>query len=205
MKITKRFLVDNDACDDGVDAFTSVYGDNAELSDIIKLAGETGGDYLDFAMWLMPRCLTHVGKVRYAVFAAEKVLDIFERQHPDNKRPREAIEAAKRWIDNPCAETAKAARYAAAAVYYAAAAACACAADAAAYAAAYAADAYSAAYAVSAAYYAADATAAANAAVAADATWSAADAAYAAANAADAIKKECLAFGLSLANENTAG
>ena len=187
MKITKQFLIDNDACDDGVDAFTSVYGDEAELADIIKLASETGGEYLDYAMWLIPRCLTHVGKVRYAVFSAEKGLDIFERQYPDDKRPRKAIEAAKRWLDNPCDDTAKAAANAVYPAYSASAAR-------AAYYAAYSASAaYCAAYSASAAYYAAY--------YAADAACCAAYYAADAGDVRDNFKKECLAFGLSLANE----
>ena len=39
--------------------------------------------------------------VQYAVFAAEQVIDLFEQKYPDDKRPREAIEAAKKCIDDP--------------------------------------------------------------------------------------------------------
>ncbi len=95
--------------------------------------------------------------VSLAIYAAELVINIFEKKYPKDKRPRKAIEAAKKWLENPIKKNA----------------------DAAAHAAAYAADA-----AAHAAYAAAHAAAhAAHAAHAADA---AAHAAYAAAHAASA-------------------
>jgi hypothetical protein len=36
-----------------------------------------------------------------AIFAAEQVIDIFEKEYPNNKRPREAIEAAKAYLKEP--------------------------------------------------------------------------------------------------------
>ena len=71
--------------------------------------------------------------MKYAVFAAETTLHIYEKRYPGNDKPRKAIEAAKAYLKNPCKKTTAAA-YAAAAAAYAAA-------DAAADAAAYAADA----------------------------------------------------------------
>ena len=88
-----------------------------------------------------------------AVRVAEIVLPVYERRYPDDKRPREAIEAAKQFIAGHISlEELRRKRDAAAAAYAAAYAADAYAADAA-YAAAYA-DAADAAY---AAAYAADA------------------------------------------------
>ena len=97
--------------------------------------------------------------MRLAIFAAESVLKVFERKHPDDKRPQQAIEAAKAWLDGKgTARAAYAAADAAADSAYAAYAAA-----RAAYAAAYAAaDSAYAAYASraaarAAAAYAADA------------------------------------------------
>lgn len=42
-----------------------------------------------------------------AVFAAEQVLDFFEQENPDDKRPRLAIEAAKKVIENDTEENRK--------------------------------------------------------------------------------------------------
>jgi len=39
--------------------------------------------------------------VALAIFCAELVIDIFEKEYPDDKRPREAIKAAKKWLKNP--------------------------------------------------------------------------------------------------------
>jgi hypothetical protein len=117
-----------------------------------------------------------------AVFFAEGVLPIFEKEYPEDKRPREAVEAAKAWIVNPCRETANAAANAAnAASAYAAYAAA---------HAAHAASAHAAAYAAAHAAHAADADAAAYAAHAhANAAVTHAAASAHAANAANAQSK----------------
>ena len=86
---------------------------------------------------------------QFAIDCAWRVLHIFEEKYPDDKRPRQAIEAARAYLQNPCeenraaadaADAADAARAADAAAYATRAA------DAAAYAAR-AADAARAAYA----------------------------------------------------------
>ena len=111
-----------------------------------------------------------VDSVLFSIYAARLVLDIFEKYDPKDSRPREAIEAAERYIKNPTKKNKDAAHAAADAAHAAADAA---------YAAAYTAT--DAAYA--AAHAAADAAhAAADAAYAA--TDAAADAAYAATDAA---------------------
>lgn len=74
---------------------------------------------------------TKKDSVGLAIFCAELVIGIYEKKHPDDKRPRKAIEAAKAWIENPTEENSKAAAYAA----YAAASASASAYAASAYAA----------------------------------------------------------------------
>ena len=89
--------------------------------------------------------------VALAIFSAELVINIYEKQYPNDDRPKRAIEAARRWLKDP---TLYAANDAGAAAYAAAAAArVANAAARAAYAAAYAA--YAAAYAAANAAYAA--------------------------------------------------
>ena len=94
--------------------------------------------------------------VQYAIFAAEQVIDIYEGKYPNDKRPRNAIEAAKAYLKNPSKETKADAYASAAADAYPAYAAASYADDAAAYAAACAADAADAAtYAYAAAYAAA--------------------------------------------------
>ncbi|MDO9543245.1 MAG: hypothetical protein Q7J98_13135 [Kiritimatiellia bacterium] len=53
--------------------------------------------------------------VALAIYAAEFCLKNFEKLFPDDKRPRLAIEAAKKWIKNPTEESASAASAASAA------------------------------------------------------------------------------------------
>jgi len=118
---------------------------------------------------------TRHDSVALAVYAAELVLHLFEARHPDDNRPRKAIEAAKAYLRGESYASASDAAYAAADAASAAYAAS-DAAYGAAYAAAYAASdaaygaAYAAAYAAYAAAYASDA----------DAAYAASDAAYAA-------------------------
>jgi len=44
--------------------------------------------------------------VALAIFAAEQVIDLFEKEYPKDKRPREAIEAARKWLKNPSRDAA---------------------------------------------------------------------------------------------------
>ena len=74
----------------------------------------------DWANWLVVRCLTHEQQIRYAIFAAEQVIEIYEKKYPKDKRPRIAIEAAREYIKTPSEENSNAAVYAAANAAYAA-------------------------------------------------------------------------------------
>ena len=179
MKITTDWLRKKHACSEGRHWFES-----QSETDVAKVAEKLiEEDHLDWANWLLSRAFTTKRqRVQYAVFAAEQVLHLFEDRYPEDKRPRNAIGAAKRWLEDESAAAADA--------------------DAYAYA-----DAAYAAYA-----YAADAAAAADAyADAADAD-AAADAAYAAAAAADAAdaaakretKVKILKFGIGLIREKVA-
>jgi hypothetical protein len=120
--------------------------------------------------------------VELAIFAAEQVIDIYEKEYPKDKRPREALEAAKNWLKNPSDEAARAARAAGAAG--AAAEAAAGAAARAAWAAGAAAEAAARAARAARAAGAAGAAAEAAAGAAAEAAWAAGGAAEAAAGAA---------------------
>ena len=158
MKITEDFLQQKSACRNGVKWFIN----QKETEDIKVVAKLIKEDRLDWANWLIVRCMKYKHYVSYAVFAAEQVIDIYEKKYPDNKASRKAIEAAKKCIENPSKVNKKAAATAAADAATAAYAAYAAAADAAtaAYAAAAAATAAYAAAAAATAAYAADAAAA---------------------------------------------
>jgi hypothetical protein len=127
-----------------------------------------------WANWLLVQLLNRQNRIQYAVYATKQVLSIYERRHPSDQRPRQAIQAAERCM---CEETLANRR-----------------------AAARAADA--AAYAADDAYDTADATLCAVAIAASDAAY-AAFAAAAAADAAAAVgkkelRRKILAYGLRL-------
>ena len=199
-KVTTKKLEALNACSEGVQWF-----ENQKATALDKVCFALIEDSrANWANWLIVRYMNKKQRVQYAIYAAEQVLDIFEKKYPEDKRPRLAIEAAKNWVKSPteknrdAAAAADAAAYAADAAAYAAAYA---AADAAAAAAAYAADA--ATYAAFAATYAAAAAAAAAYAAADAAAYAAADAAayaaYAAAAAArKAMRMKIIKYGLTL-------
>lgn len=103
MKITEEFLLANDACLEGIEFVKSQklvgLDDVAFLDKLIEL------DKSKWANWLMVRVLPTLDKVRYAIYASEQVIDIFEKEYPDDDRPRKAIESAKGYIKNPCEKT----------------------------------------------------------------------------------------------------
>ncbi len=184
MKITQEWLESKNACSPSLKHVIKNNYIGLKIKDFIsKLMSE---NRFSDANWLIVRCMDKSQNVKYAIFAAEQVLHIFEAKYPDDKRPRSAIEAAKRYLENPCKETRGAADAAYAAAYAAADAAAGAGAAAGA-AGTYAADAADAAYAA----YAAAAYAAA-AAYTADA-----DAAYAA-DARKKVQTKILNYGLTL-------
>jgi hypothetical protein len=165
--ITVKWLKKQKACLEGIQWFKK----QNETDAVVVLKKLLAEKQLSWANWTVARLLEHNQQVQYAIFAAEQVIGIFEKKHPNDKRPRQAIEAAKRCIENPNEENKKAA-----------------------YAAAYAAYATNVAYAADAAANAADAAADA-AYAAADAAY----AAYAAADAATyAIKIKIIEYGIKL-------
>jgi len=144
--MNKKWLEKRNACKEGVVWFEQQKERNG-IKVVEKLIKE---NKLDWANWLIVRIMRYKQYVAYAVYAAEQVIDIYEKKYPNDKRPRQAIKAAKKCIKSPTPKNKAAAANAA-------------------YAAAAAAYAAYAAYAANAAYAAAAAYTAANAANAADA------------------------------------
>ena len=110
MKITKDWLQKNHACSGGVERFLSQ--NETDAAKIMLGLIECGRS--EDSRWVMRKLITTKKQaVLIAVFAAECVLDIFEKKYPEDKRPRNAINAAKAWLKTPCKKTKKAADYAA--------------------------------------------------------------------------------------------
>jgi hypothetical protein len=68
---------------------------------------------IEWANWLLSRILARPQVVQYAIFAAEQVIGIYEAQYPDDSRPRAAIAAARRVLDDDSADNRDAAERAA--------------------------------------------------------------------------------------------
>jgi len=128
-KITKEFLQSHSACKEGMKWVTENNMIDLPVDQFIEKLIE--GDKFDWANWLIVRCTTHEQKIRYAIFAAEQVIKIYEDKYPTDDRPRKAIEAARNYLIDPSEENKNAADAA-----YASARAAAYVTDAAAYAAA---------------------------------------------------------------------
>jgi hypothetical protein len=144
--ITDEWIKKYSPCPEAIE-----WWDKKERNSLIILNKLMEDKQYNFANWFIVRIMTYRDYVSYAVYAAEQVIDIYEKRYPDDKRPRNAIEAAKKCIENPSKENKTEATYAAYAAAFAA--------NAAAYAAAACAAAFAAADAANAAAYAANAAA----------------------------------------------
>ena len=185
MKITKRWLQEKGACRKAIEDFEAQKEQDAIK--ILNLLLEQ--NELDWANWLIVRVMTRKQYLSYAIFAAEQVIDIYEKKYPDDNRPRNAIEAAKKVLKFDSRKNRNDTSTTAAAAYDAANAA---------YAAYVATD-------VAAVYAAYTAAAAAAYAAYTAYTTAAADAATAAYIAADAarrtLKTKILKYGIKLLQE----
>ena len=191
MNITQEQLKDWSACTNGYKWACSILKDNPmEVKKFLKITAE---HRLDWANWVIVRVMTYDQYVSYAVYAAEQVIDIYEKKYPADKRPRLAIEAAKKCIGlkGAAGEAAWAVARAAGEAAWAAARAAGAAARAATWAAGEAA--WAAAWAAArAATWAAGAAARAAGEAAGDAAWAATR------DAEEQMKIKILEYGLSL-------
>jgi len=176
MLINREWLKEKDACEGGRLWFYEKYGKDAEIESLIVLDALIADDRLSDANWFVVRIMERPQYLAYAIYSAEQVLHIYEEKYPEDKRPRNAIEAAKKVLKYDTKENRADAAAAAAAAWRAAV-------DAAAAAAAWSA---------AAALRAADA-----AAWSAAAAWRAADAA---ADARKELQLKILSYGRGLLN-----
>ena len=89
--ITVPWLQEHDACRGGLDWFVRQGDTNAEKV-LLKLVAEL---HYDWANWVITKLLPRPQRIKYAVFAAEQALTIYEAHGNSTDAPREAIEAAK--------------------------------------------------------------------------------------------------------------
>jgi len=91
VKLTKAWLKKWEACSGGVAWFEN-FG-KTKSSDVME--GLLADKELNWANWLIARLLNRNDRIRYAVYAVEQVIDLFEKKYPEDKRPRQEIQAAK--------------------------------------------------------------------------------------------------------------
>src|SRR3990167_5852513 len=105
--LTEKWIKKWNPCREGIDWLK-----NQKERDSLKvLKTLIAEDKLDWANWLMPRVMERKQYLAYAIYSAEQVLDIFEKEYPNNTKPRLAIEAAKKVLENDTEEN-RAAAYA---------------------------------------------------------------------------------------------
>ena len=104
-RIDNRWLKKWNACAPGVDWFNAQ--DKREPIAVLKAL--MAANKLDDANWTIVRLMNREQRIRYACYAAKQVLHSFEVKYPDDKRPREAINAALRCIKNNTPENRSAA------------------------------------------------------------------------------------------------
>ena len=102
MKINASIIKSFNPCNDRYDNFVNNYGTiEYDLKSFLEM------DKINYTdkVWVVTRLFTHEQNVKWSIACASSVLDIYEKLYPDDKRPREAIEAAVTFVLNPCAET----------------------------------------------------------------------------------------------------
>jgi hypothetical protein len=111
MRITKKWLEKNAACERGIEWFCAkkFKTDKKVIRELMEY------DYFDWANWALVKLLNKKNRLKYAIYCANLVLPIFEERYPNDKRPREAIIAAKKVLKNNTKKNREAAANAAAA------------------------------------------------------------------------------------------
>ena len=100
MEITFKWLDDKCACREGL-----VWYKNHKETDPLKLMDSLiRNDKLDWANWLIVRMMKRNQYLSYSIYAAEQVIGIFEKEYPNDRRPRQAIDAAKAVLKRDTAE-----------------------------------------------------------------------------------------------------
>lgn len=119
--IDNEWLKTHDSCAGGVRCLEKNTGIGAKAGIILR-------DTLDkseciYFRWLATRLMDKSKCVEWAIFCAEQVLYIFEEKYPNDFRPRESIQATKKYLSDPSEENRiklRIAAYAAADAYDAA-------------------------------------------------------------------------------------
>jgi len=94
------------ACKTAYQSLKHVYGNRWFKSEARGNIIEGKNKFCSSEMRLIKEIPSHVLD-QWMIDCAYHVLPIFEKQYPDDMRPRKLLEAKQMWINNPCKETAK--------------------------------------------------------------------------------------------------
>lgn len=102
-EFTKEYIVANQGCyietPGKVESLPFINNGTITIRDLFD-----GLPIKDFTWFLAKKCeLTLIENVALAIHCAEFSLKYFEEKYPDDKRPFEAIQAAKSYLSNPSA------------------------------------------------------------------------------------------------------
>ena len=115
MQLTEKTLMDAGCCIPGVDRYFKGRGITSWDAEALLDKAIAEGDFIS-ARAAISRLMSKTQRVEWAIWCAEQVIGIFEKEHPDDSRPRNAINAAKAWLSDPTKENADNAHAAADAV-----------------------------------------------------------------------------------------
>ena len=99
MKITSKWLEKQNACSEGKNWFVENFKKETTLKKLVD--GLIKSEKWNWNEWLIQKSVNQKQAIKVAIFSAELVIDIYEKKYPEDKRPRQAIEAAKTWLKKP--------------------------------------------------------------------------------------------------------
>ena len=99
MKLNLKMLTAKSACTSGVEWYKINKQPQTVEAAIALLLKSSESERYNWSDWALSQFLSPKNKLRYAIFAAQQVLDIFEKKYPTDNRPRRAIEAALKCLE----------------------------------------------------------------------------------------------------------
>jgi hypothetical protein len=99
MKLNLKMLTAKSACTSGVEWYKINKQPQTVEAAITLLLKSSESERYNWSNWALSQFLSPKNKLRYAIFAAQQVLDIFEKKYPTDNRPRRAIEAALKCLE----------------------------------------------------------------------------------------------------------
>jgi hypothetical protein len=101
MKLSVDILHKHSACSEGLKWYTANGSPDTVGKTISALLQSDNDNRHQWSSWLLSEMLPPNNKIRYAIYAAELVIELFEKQYPNDRRPRNAIDAAIAYLKKP--------------------------------------------------------------------------------------------------------